>query len=404
MKGGTLIGARGGGVLTSALAAALLAALGCWGSARANGLGAFGDPQPVTIAGYAGSAEEPSITPDGSYLLFNSSEAMPSFALQLATRVNAGSFEYQGEIQGEQVNEPGFLSGTPSVDEQGELYFISNRSYSETLSTVYAGRFALGTVTGVHLLAGVAGEAPGKVDFDVDVSPDGSKLYVSVGQFGAGGGPTSASVVMFDRSGAGFVRDPASSRVLAAVNDVGALDYAADPSSDGLELFFTAASPALGQQPAIFRATRASTSKPFGGVERVAAITGFAEAPSISADGSTLYYHEQVGGEVVIESVTRAPGAPAIGHVSPNRGAAGAQTPVTITGANLAGATSVAFGDEGAVSFEQSSPTSISALAPAQAKGVVAVSVTTPGGTSTPSKKGRFKYVRRPGAAATRSR
>jgi hypothetical protein len=39
----------------------------------------------------------------------------------------------------------------------------------------------------------------------------------------------------------------------------------------------------------------------------VAAVTGFAEAPSLSADGSTLHYHLLVGSQFEIESVTRPP-------------------------------------------------------------------------------------------------
>jgi IPT/TIG domain/WD40-like Beta Propeller Repeat len=392
VKGGLFIGARARRVVTLAVGVLAVSA-GC-AVASASGYGAFGNPQPVTIEGYSGSGEEPFITRDGAYLLFNSSEAMPNFALQLATRVNAQTFEYLGEIEGEHVNEPTFLSGTPSLDEEGNLYFISNRSYAETLSTVYTGKFSHGIVTNVHLAPGVSGEVPGKVDFDVDVSPDGAILYVSVGQFGPGGGPTSASVVMFDRVGAGFVRDPRSAKVLKAVNQVGAINYAANPSSDGLELFFTAASPTVGGAPGIYRATRASTGRAFGAVERISAITGFSEAPSITSDGTTLYFHKQVGSEFKIETVTRTPSAPTITNISPNRGPAGSQTPVTITGAGLDGAISVAFGAASAVSFTQSSPTSISAIAPAGVKGTVSVTVTTPGGTNVSSKKARFKYVR----------
>ncbi len=42
-------------------------------------------------------------------------------------------------------------------------------------------------------------------------------------------------------------------------------------------------------------------------MQRVAAITGFAEAPSISADGTILYYHLLVGEQFDIERVTRPP-------------------------------------------------------------------------------------------------
>ena len=362
------------------------------GVASAGDYGAFADPQPVTIEGYPGSAEEPFITPDGRYLLFNSSEAVPDFSLQFASRINAQTFEYRGEIQGEAVNEPAALSGTPSLDDEGNLYFISTRSYFETLSTVYAGHFSEGVVTGVHLVPGVAGEMPGKVDFDVGVSPDGSTLYVSVGQFGDEGGPTSASIVMFDRDGGSFVRDPDSTKILKAVNEVGTLNYGADLASDGLELFFTAASPAIGEAPGIYRATRANLNQPFGQVERVAAITGFAEAPSISADGSTLYYHEQVGGEFEIYTVTRAFAVPAITKLSPKKGQAAGGTSVTITGKGFVGVTGVEFGSTNAASYEVRSATSVTAVSPPGTTGTVEVRVTTSNGESGITSKDHFGY------------
>jgi len=89
------------------------------------------------------------------------------------------------------------------------------------------------------------------------------------------------------------------------VNVPGELTYAASISADGLELFFTRANPAGGGAPAVYRAVRSRLRQPFGQVERVAAITGFAEAPSISADGTTLYYHRLVGNHFEVAEVTR---------------------------------------------------------------------------------------------------
>ncbi|HVC71850.1 MAG TPA: hypothetical protein VNC61_16460 [Acidimicrobiales bacterium] len=45
----------------------------------------------------------------------------------------------------------------------------------------------------------------------------------------------------------------------------------------------------------------------FGHVQPLAGITGFAEARSLSADGSTLHYHQLVGSVFLIESVSRPP-------------------------------------------------------------------------------------------------
>jgi hypothetical protein len=312
----TIAGAGSLGTVAVLLAAVTVATPGAATPAGASGrrsavtagvYRAFTDPQPVTIEGYSGSAMEPFITDDGQDLLFNTSNQSPSIpAIQYASRVGPGTFSYQGAVAG--ANDPDFLSGTPSLDTAGNLYFVSTRSYAQTLSTVYTGVYASGAVTGVHLVAGVSAPAPGTVDFDVDVSPDGATLYVSVGLFDGGSAPEQAHLALFDKQGNGFVPDPAGTRVLRAVNSKKALDYAAAISADGLELFFTRAVP--GAVPAVYRAVRTSATRPFGHVQRVAAITGFAEAPSLSADGSTLYYHLLVGDQFDIETVTRPPPPP----------------------------------------------------------------------------------------------
>jgi WD40-like Beta Propeller Repeat len=271
-------------------------------SLRAGTYNAFTAPQMVTIRGYSGSAMEPFISEDGQYLLFNTSNVAPSIpTLEFASRVDADTFQYQGEIEG--TNQSGYLSGTPSMDDDGNLYFVSTRSYSQTLSTIYSGSFVSGVVTGVRLVPGISGGTLGTIDFDVDVSSDGSTLYVSVGHFD-GGPPTSASLIIFDKVGNGFVPDPQSAKILRAVNEAGMLTYAASISSDGLELFFTRANLA-GGDPTIYRAVRTKVGATFGHVQQIRAITGFAEAPAISTDGTTLYYHLLVGNTFQIWTVTR---------------------------------------------------------------------------------------------------
>jgi len=269
-----------------------------------NSYGAFSDAQAVSIQGDTGDAMEPFISRDGAFLLFNTSNVAPHIAsLQFAMRISAQTFAYRGDIRG--VNESHALSGTPTMDRDQDLYFVSPRSYSKTLSTIYTGRFTSGKVTGVHLVPGISPRTPGVVDFDVEVSSDGAILYVSVGHFDGGTAPASSSLAIFDKSGSRFVPDPGSADILHAVNVPGELTYAASISADGLELFFTRANPAGGGAPAVYRAVRSRLRQPFGQVERVAAITGFAEAPSISADGTTLYYHRLVGNHFEVAEVTR---------------------------------------------------------------------------------------------------
>jgi hypothetical protein len=76
-----------------------------------------------------------------------------------------------------------------------------------------------------------------------------------------------------------------------------------------------------------------------------------------------------------------APPAPVVTSLSPTTGYTIANTPVTITGTDLTAASKVLVGDK-SVPFKRVSATSITFTAPAQAAGVVQVTVVTPGGTS----------------------
>ena len=84
---------------------------------------------------------------------------------------------------------------------------------------------------------------------------------------------------------------------------------------------------------------------------------------------------------------------PTVSKVVPRSGPVGAGVPVTIAGANLAGATGVAFGGVGAQRFEVRSASSIVAIAPTEPVGTVHVRVTTPGGTSAVSTDDRFTFT-----------
>jgi hypothetical protein len=84
------------------------------------------------------------------------------------------------------------------------------------------------------------------------------------------------------------------------------------------------------------------------------------------------------------------PDSPLVVLVTPPAGPAAGGTSVTIIGTGFTGATAVSFGGT-AATFTVDSDISISATTPAQGAGVVDVSVTTPGGTSTVSAA--FLYI-----------
>ncbi len=85
--------------------------------------------------------------------------------------------------------------------------------------------------------------------------------------------------------------------------------------------------------------------------------------------------------------------APAVTKLSPVSGPASGGTSVTITGTELAGATTVSFGGTPAASFKVLSSTSITAVAPAGASGYADVRVGGVGGTSAITLRDRFKYL-----------
>jgi hypothetical protein len=280
----------------AALAAALLVLAGC----GAPEYRAFGAPVRVTIRGYDGDAMEPYVTKDGRYLLFNNrNDPRIDTNLHFARRVDALTFQYGGELKG--ANTPA-LEGVPSVDRAGNLFFVSTRSYRETLSTLYRGRFVDGAVSDVRLVGGVSRRQPGIVMFDAEIAADGNTLFVVDGELSGGPHPRSADIVIAVRDGAEFRRLASSGELLRNVNTA-ALEYAPAVSSDLLELFFTrAAGPG---PPAIWRAVRASAAEPFETPQRVSAIAGFVEAPALSADARSLYYHKLEAGRFLIYRVSR---------------------------------------------------------------------------------------------------
>ncbi|MEI7649985.1 MAG: S8 family serine peptidase, partial [Methanomicrobiales archaeon] len=85
--------------------------------------------------------------------------------------------------------------------------------------------------------------------------------------------------------------------------------------------------------------------------------------------------------------------APTVTGISPASGTTNGGTPVTITGTNFLGATAVKFGTTAATGVNVVSATSITASSPAQATGIVDVTVTTPSGTSAISTADKFTYV-----------
>ncbi len=103
-------------------------------------------------------------------------------------------------------------------------------------------------------------------------------------------------------------------------------------------------------------------------------------APGLGADYAEALRAENNGG------------SPNVKKVSPSRGLWGGGTSVTIKGANFTGTTAVHFGSAASPEFSVTSTTSITAIAPRGPSGNVAVTVTTPAGTSETTRHDQFLY------------
>ncbi len=263
---------------------------------------AFSGETAVTIAGYTEDAMEPFVSPDGQFLFVNNSNSDPARTdLFYASRQADNAFTLQGPLGG--ANSP-TLDGVASMDDAARFYFISLRDYDTALETIFTGTFANGAISTPQLVQGVSVNQRGRLNFDAAISSDGNNLWFADGTFSGSPLPDAATIVVARRQGQGFVRTTDSAAILARVNATG-LNYAPAISRDGLELFFTRIAIPANPAPEIYRAARATTSEAFGTPQKVAAITGFAEAPALSPDGSRLYFHKRVNGRFLIFFVRR---------------------------------------------------------------------------------------------------
>ena len=97
------------------------------------------------------------------------------------------------------------------------------------------------------------------------------------------------------------------------------------------------------------------------------------------------------GGSAAAGKFTYVTPAPAVTAISPSSGTTDGGTTVTITGTNLAGATSVSFGGL-AGRIISDSGTQITVVSPS-GKGTVYITVTTAAGTSAPTAACEYTYV-----------
>ncbi|HDZ62426.1 MAG TPA: hypothetical protein ENH40_04705, partial [Nitrospirae bacterium] len=176
---------------------------------------AFSNPEKVNITGYIGDAMEPFISRDGNFLFFN--DRGTGRDIYYATFGTETNFLYVGPVAG--VNTPA-VDGVPTMDSSNTFFYVSTGNYIPPYNTIYTGTWnGAGTVAGSAEVPGLSMAALGFINFDVDVSPDGSTMYFNDGDFTGGGSvPGAADIVIAVDSGGGFIRDPNSAVIMANVN------------------------------------------------------------------------------------------------------------------------------------------------------------------------------------------
>jgi hypothetical protein len=303
-------------------AIAALVVIGDVVAAKVAAYDAFGSPAPVAIVGLpigAGgtpiSTEEPYPSRDGRFLFFNSGEAEGNKDLHYAERVD-GEWRYRGEI-GPAINTPKDVQGNPTMDRAGRFYFID----STVPQMIRAGVFERGQLRDV---APVTGAPERDVELfrqrvsgnmGVEVSADGNTLYFDRATWKLLGIVPSrivaCDILFMTRHADRFELDePQARRIMANANSPD-IDYAESVSADELEIFFTRLSPAdlaSGRvHSRIMRSARRAIAEPFAKPELVRPIgdRDFVEAPALTDDGRTLYYHKRVGAKFALYKVER---------------------------------------------------------------------------------------------------
>ena len=254
----------------------------------------FSVPRPTEIQGYSEDMMEPCITLDGKYLMFNSSnQPTAKTHIHICQRLDTNIFKYIGMLQGT-VSESKDMA--PSVDNAGNLYYTSLKTYDQDLKSLYVGKLKDETVTGAAEVVGdISPKVQTWINMDCGVSSDGETLIVSRARFDFGSThPAESNLQWYVKGDNGFALDSQSSEILKAVNSP-ALEYAPSLSANGLELYFTRAQRDLEGRvlTRIMVAKRGKVSEPFGAPLVLSVIQGFVEAPTLPALNHELFFHKR---------------------------------------------------------------------------------------------------------------
>lgn len=267
---------------------------------------AFSSEQEVNIQGYSLDAMEPFITKDGNFLFFNSLNDGINTSLYYATKITDTNFQYIGEIVGANGATP-HLDAVASMDRNNVFYFVSTRNYPAIIENFQTGKFNIGAITQVHPVAGsIYRNEPGWILMDGEINGAGTDLYYVNAKLNGNSIPEETKMCLANKQDSLFTKYSMSDNMLARINDPEYLNYAPSISSDGKELYFTRARKGT-SETGIFVSTRTDTHTAFSIPHKIEIQGSFIEAPTMTEDGTRMYYHKKLDrdGKYHIFTLTR---------------------------------------------------------------------------------------------------
>ncbi|MBV1900319.1 MAG: hypothetical protein KUG56_01470, partial [Kordiimonadaceae bacterium] len=221
------------------IVAGLCIAMAGYGAANA-GPADFSKPQTVKIQGYNGHAMEPFISRDGSLLFFNNrNQSSDQTDIYLAKRVSDLQFIFVGPLHGANSQA---LDGVPSMDRQGNFYFISTRQYNQTANTLWQGQLRPpGRIINLKPLAGnVSLYRALSLNIDAEVSSDGKSLYFTENLWDRSvGGLKTSNIFLARKNRSGRFFRVVNAKALFKNINSNLLEFAPAITADELTLYFT---------------------------------------------------------------------------------------------------------------------------------------------------------------------
>lgn len=264
----------------------------------------FGTEIPVTITGLTFDAMEPSISPDGNTIFFNSLNDGITTSLYYATKVNDSTFTFIGELAGANETTSPRMDAVASSDSANNFFWNSLRNFPTSFDNYFHGKYNGTDVTDIGRLHGTFYiYSLGWLVMDASINYDGTLFYYCNAFFNTdysscSGLPCEAKLgVAQKENDSTFNKLSNSDLLFQNINDVDYLVYAPAISKDGLQIYFTRILISSPVQSEICVAVRNSSTDPFSIPSVIYASNLAPEAPTLTTDQTKMYYHKKVSGQ-----------------------------------------------------------------------------------------------------------